>query len=253
MEWLDRFVSVMDIVSDASLEGISMTEIQHETGLAKSTLHRMLTDMADQGLISQIHANKRYRMGPRPMVWGSKYLEGQDPAKLLARFCDLLSERTGLYVFLCRYDAGEIYCIYTRRPDTRRVKYFVHIGQKMPLNCSAASKAILAFQPPNEIEFLLSQQRIQRFTDHTKCKREEILQELEQVKKAGVAFCRNEMEVGVTTISTPVTFSDNEVIFSISLIGETSDIESREITLLRELLRIGQEAGKFMKVSKSLL
>ena len=253
MEWLDRFVSVMDIVSDTSLDGMSMTEIQHETGLAKSTLHRMLTDMVDQGLLSQIQANKRYRIGPRSMVWGSKYLEGQDPSKLLARFCDLLSQRTGLYVFLCRYDDGEVYCIYTRRPDAQRVKYFVHIGQKMPLHCSAASKAILAFQNPKEVEYLLSRQNYQPFTEYTKCKQKDILKELEQVKEAGVAFCRNEMEAGVTTISVPVTFSGEEVMFSISLIGETSDLESREINLLRELLRTGQEASKFMKLAKSLL
>lgn len=236
MEWLDRFVSVMDIVSNVSLDGISMTEIQQETGLAKSTLHRMLTDMVDQGLLSQIPANKRYRIGPRPMVWGSKYLEGQDPARLLARFCDVLSERTGLYVFLCRYDNGEIYCIYTRRPSTQRAKYFVHIGQKMPLHCSATAKVILAFQNPGEIQYLLSQHKYQAFTEDTKCEKEEVIKELEQVRKAGIAFCRNEMEPNVTTFSVPVSFSDEEVLFSISIIGETVDMESREITFFAGIL-----------------
>lgn len=251
MQWLDRFVEVMDIVSNASRDGVSMTEIMQQTGLPKATLHRMLTDMMDKSLVVQIWTTKRYRIGPKPMVWGGNYVEGQDPANLLAQFCDLLAERTGLYAFLSRYDSREVYCLYTRRPKSRLAKYFVHIGQKMPLHCTAAAKAILAFRPADEVSRLLTQRQLQRFTENTKTDIQEILAELKQVKDSHVAFCRNELDTGVTVLSTPVIMSENDVLFSISLIGETADIEKRE-SLIQELLSIGDEAGKVMKISSPL-
>lgn len=246
MEWLDRLVAVMNIISEATMDGISMTEIANITGLKKGTLHRMLRAMVGQNLIMQSMATKKYRLGPKAMVWGSKFVFGQDPSGLLSGYCDRLAASTNLYVFLCRFANREVYCTYTRQPSNGSNKYFVHVGQKMPLHCSAAAKAILAFQPFHEVGMLMSQNSSIKYTDYTKTELADIIAELHRIQDSHVAFCKEELEMGVSSISTPVFINKAEAFFSISLIGGSSYMNQYETSLINELRKIGQEASDQM-------
>ncbi|WP_282200937.1 IclR family transcriptional regulator [Collibacillus ludicampi] len=244
MEWMDRFTAVMDSVSEGGMDGLGVTEIARKTGLTKGTLHRMLKSMVEHRLIVQDPRTRKYRLGPKSMQWGSRFLVGQDPSGLLSDYCDLLAERTDLYTYLCRFDSGEVYCIYTRQPSTSRNKYFVHVGQRMPLHCSAAAKAILAFQPPSVVNALLLKEKPVKYTEFTKTDIQGRITELNEVFKSRIAFCEEELEVGVTAMSTPIFHGKREALLSISLIGSTSYINSHRELLINELLQIGEKASE---------
>lgn len=253
MEWLDRFTSVMDTISEGAIEGLGVTEIARQTQLTKGTLHRMLTSMLEHRLIIQDPKTKKYRLGPKSMVWGSRFLIGQDPSGLLPDYCDLLAERTDLYTYLCRFDAGEVYCIYTRQPSNDRNKYFVHVGQRMPLSCSAAAKAIIAFQPPSVVNALfLKEEPVKKYTEFTKTDATERLSELNKVSQSLVAFCEEELEVGVTAMSTPVFHGKGEALLSISLVGGTGYINAHRESLIKELLQIGKKASEHITTAHLL-
>lgn len=252
VEWLDRLVGVMDTISEASTDGISMTEIANITILKKGTLHRMLRDMVNQSLITQCITTKKYRLGPKAMVWGSKFVLGQDPSRLLSGYCDMLASSTNLYVFLCRFTNGEVYCTYTRQPSNERNKYFVHVGQKMPLHCSAAAKAILAFQPSCDVDILMSHNSTVKYTDYTNTDRAHVIDELSIIRNSRVAFCKEELEIGVSTISTPVFINKDEALFSISLIGGISYMSQYEESLINALRKIGEEASEQMRITHVL-
>lgn len=243
MEWLDRFTHVMDVLSHASHEGLGITEIALATDLSKSTLHRMLKDMEQHRLVFQDIVSKKYRLGTRTMLWGSQFLSRQGPDGFLAENCNLLAERTGLYTYLCRFGGDEIYCIYTRQPGKDRTQYFVHVGQRMPLHCTAAAKAILAFQPQSTIKELLEQERIrgqlQSFTPKTKTTFEELLPELMMIPQTRIAECEEELEPGVSVLSTPIFDEQRRVSFSLNIIGPTAYIHAHRSELVQELLEIG--------------
>jgi DNA-binding IclR family transcriptional regulator len=243
VEWLDRFVEVMDIVSEEGLAGLGTSHLARRTQLSKGTLHRMLREMVNHGLLSQDAATRKYSLGPRSMLWGSRFLAGQDPVGLLREHCDLLAQRTGLYTHLCRFDAGQVYCVYTKQPSDSRNTYFVHVGQRMPLHCTAAAKAILAFQPPRVIESLFSKEPLTKFTEHTKTELAGITAELAEITRNRVAFCVEELEPGVSAIATPVFHGKGEVIASIGLIAATQYIEANREALCRELIAIEGNAS----------
>ena len=253
MEWLDRFTEVMNVISDATMDGIGVTEIANITGLSRGTLHRMLRDMVDHDLLTQNPVTKKYRLGPLSMVWGSKFVRGQDPSGLLANYCDLLAERTSLYTYLCRFEAGQVYCIYTHQPEQERQKYFVHVGQRLPLHAAAAAKAILAFQPDEEVLALMTKEpSAQQFTGRTKTALAERRAELHEVKATKVGFCLEELEAGVSALSTPVLMNGEEAFFSISLVGGADYIAQYRQALIAELLKIGNKAGEHLRSARLL-
>jgi DNA-binding IclR family transcriptional regulator len=252
MEWLDRFTSVMDSVSDAASDGIGITDMMRKTGLSKGTLHRMVQDMVSHDLLIQVAATKKYRLGPRSLVWGSNFVIGQDPANLLSGSCDLLAESTNLYVFLCRFERGDVYCIYTRQPQNGQKKYFVHVGQRMPLHCTAAAKAILAFLPPVEVEKWFARHTLPPFTARTKTVLQDVMAEFPAIQQTKVAFCWEELEIGVSAISTPVFADKGQPAFSISLIGESAHIKKNQHVLMEEIVQAGVKASKHMQMAYAL-
>ena len=247
MEWLDRFVVIMDCISASAAGGVSITELTQTTGLSKGSLHRILQDMVVHNLISKDSDTKKYCLGTKSMVWGSRFVSVQDPAGLLSHYCDLLAEHTGLYTFLCRINDDEVYCIYTKQPSGVNKKYFVHVGQRMPIHCTAAAKAIIAFLPQPQLDSLLHENRMSPFTAHTKTDLAQVANELQAVRETKVAFCREELENGVSGVSAPVFVAAGKAAFSISLLGDAAYISKQEDALVRELLQIGREASEQMK------
>ena len=246
MEWLKRFVTIMDIISEATTAGVSITELAHTTELSKGSLHRILQDMAGHNLITQNSNTKKYFLGPKSMVWGSKFVLGQDPAGILSQYCDLLAERTNLYTFLSRINGGEVYCIYTKQPSKFNKKYFVHVGQRMPLHCTAAAKSMVAFLPDAQIDDLIAQNDMIKFTKNTKTAATSIIDELKDIKTSGIAFCREELELGVSGISTPIFVGNNQAAFSISLLSDAAFINQKEESLIQEIVQMGKQASEHM-------
>lgn len=248
MEWLDRFTQVMNVISNAGIDGIGVTNISQNTGLSMGTLHRMLRDMVDHQLLTQNKVTKKYCLGPLSMVWGSNFVLGQDPSGLLADYCDVLAERTNLYTYLCRFEGGQVYCIYTHQPAQERQKYFVHVGQRLPLHCAAAAKTILAFQPYEDVVALISKETVlKKFTEATKTNLTERLTELRTIRTTKIGRCINELEIGVSALSTPVLINDEEAYFCISLVGSSDYIAEHLEALSAELLKIGDKAGKHLR------
>ena len=243
MEWLDRFVTVMDTISEASLDGLGTSDLAKRTMLSKGTLHRMLQEMLGHGLIVQNAQTHKYSLGVKSMVWGSQFLAGQDPVGLLREHCDLLAQRTNLYTYLCRYDSGQVYCTYTKQPSDVRNTYFVHVGQRMPLHCSAAAKSILAFQPDELVESLVLKESVELFTEYTKADIRSLQCELAEVAKTRVAFCVEEMEPGVSAMATPVFYRKGEVMASIGLIAGSQHIAANRENLVKELICIEEKAS----------
>lgn len=246
MEWIDRFVSIMDIISETTVQGMGVTELAAATGLSKGTLHRVLSDMVQHNLVTQHIDTKKYRLGPKALAWGSRFVWGQDPSGWLSGYCDRLAERTNLFTFLCRMDGGEVYCIYTRQPSKVRNKYFVHVGQRMPLHSSAAAKVLLAFLPEREIAVYLAQNSLQAFTEYTKTDISQLQQDLQKIKEVQLAFCQEELEIGVSAISAPIFSQNGNAAFSISLISDISFIKANEEVLVNELRQIGSKASEHM-------
>ncbi|WP_332237463.1 IclR family transcriptional regulator [Sporolactobacillus sp. KGMB 08714] len=252
IEWMDRFVKLMDVISDCPSPGIGIAEISRRTLLSKGTIHRMLQDMLAHKLVVQNPETKKYLLGPKSMKWGSAFLKMQDPLGLLSKYCNDIGEKTKLYAFICRFQGDEIFCTYTHQPSEVRNSFFVHVGQRMPLHCSAAAKIILAYQSPDIIHQLLEKESLKRYTDFTMTDKSEICKEIREARQNRIAFCRQELELGVAALSVPIFHNADQTALSISLVGEHYHIESRKETLIQDLHAASLEASDHLMSMNAL-
>lgn len=252
MEWLNRFTEVMDCISENPIEGIGVSELSRRTSLSKSTVHRMMSSMMSHQLVTQNLQTKNYILGPKAMFWGSQFLRSQDPIGLMGRYCEEVSNRTGHYSYLSRFQENQVYCTHTHQPSQLRNKYFVHVGQRMPFNCSAASKAIIAYQEANQVRGLLARESFTPITPYTITEQEALERELEKVLTDGVAYCLQELEIGVSAISVPIFHDDGKTSMSLSVVGESAHFEAHHDEIVAALKEVSISASEHLKSMHSL-
>jgi IclR family KDG regulon transcriptional repressor len=247
MEWLNRFTEVMDCISEHPIEGIGISDLSRQTNLSKSTVHRMLSSMVLHQLVTQNFQTKQYVLGPKAMFWGSQFLRSQDPIGLMGQYCEEISSKTGLYSYLSRFQGDEVYCTHTHQPSHLRNKYFVHVGQRMPFYSTAASKAIIAYQGPERIRSLLAKEVLTPTTPFTLTSLEAVEMGLETVLKEGVAFCLQELEIGVSAISVPIFHEKGKTSISLSVVGESTLIEVSMDAIVADLKIVSEKASDHLK------
>lgn len=247
MEWLNRFTKVMDCICENPIEGVGISDLSRKTQLSKSTVHRMLSSMMSHQLVTQNDQTKQYFLGPKALFWGSQFLWSQDPIGLMGQYCEEISNETGLYSYLSRFQGNQVYCTHTHQPSHLRNKYFVHVGQRMPFYCTAASKAILAYQEPEHIHSCLANETFTAITPFTLTDRNDLKGELEKVLEEKVAFCLQELEMGVSAISVPIFHKEGKTAMSLSVVGESTLIHSNKDTLVHKLKLISNKASEHLK------
>lgn len=252
MEALDRFVQILNSLSSVPQEGMGITELTQSTGLSKATLHRILQGMAEHRLVVQVKDTKKYRLGPLSMIWGSQFVLGRDISGILSEYCDLLATETKMYTYLCRFEAEEIYCIYTHQPEQERQQYFVHVGQRLPLYCSASTKAILAFYEEDRVKALLGNEQAKKINNLPAVDFLKWQAEIAEVKKTKVAYCIEELELGVAAISTPIFSASGKALFSMSLVGNAEFIKENKNALSKQVLHIGEKASAHLEAANRL-
>jgi DNA-binding IclR family transcriptional regulator len=117
----------------------------------------------------------------------------------------------------------------------RGVRVFVVPGEVMPAHAAASAKAIMAFQPPEFVDAVLSA-KLEKFTPATKTSPLEIRREYAQVREQNYAVCWDELEVGLAAVACPIELPDAGVIYALGVSGIGERISRRSIEAVRDEL-----------------
>lgn len=81
----------------------------------------------------------------------------------------------------------------------QRLRAVSSIGASFPLHCTANAKALLATLPHDQVESLLPAE-LERFTPNTITNRDQLLAEIEQVRRDGVAYDGEGVHGGISAV-----------------------------------------------------
>jgi DNA-binding IclR family transcriptional regulator len=233
---LGRAIELLRAVA-ARPQGTSASELARATGFPRSTVTRMLSTLADAGLVEHVgywvlgYELVRLARAADPyrgLVEASRGVVAQlrddtDESALLA----VSRGRPGIEIVL-------------QLDPARYVGVASWIGVDVPLHASAAGKLALAELERDELEaWLLRHPRLQ-FTQSTITDAQALVAELERVRRRGWAEIVNELEDGLTSIAIPVRSSDDTLVALIGISGPTFRLGR---TRRRELLPRMQSAA----------
>ncbi|KUK12317.1 MAG: Transcriptional regulator, IclR family [Moorella sp. 60_41] len=230
-----------------SEHGAGASEIARELGVNRSTVFRLMETLMQEGYVRQDPRSKRYYLTMKVFSLGSKLLDQMDIRTSAREVLEDLQKQTGHTVHLGLRDLNEVVYI-DKISGTNPIQMYSMIGRRAPLYCTGVGKAILAFLKDAEIQALLKEVRLTRFTPNTITDPVELWEEIKRIRSRGYALDLEEHELGIRCVAAPIFDYTHEVIGSISVaavaitLGER-DIEDYAGLVLRAAHRVSERLG----------
>ncbi len=196
---------------------LGVSELAARLGLAKSTVHRLLSTLARDGLVERDEAG-RYRLGLKLYELGAIVADHLDLHDVIAGPIDDLRNRTGETVHVAILEGAEVVYI-ARRESPHTLRLFSRVGHRNHAHCTSTGKVLLAFLSEPERAAILDGRQLVAHTPHTITDRDRLEEELEAIRRRGWAENLNESEMGVTSLAAPIRDASGRVVAAISVAG----------------------------------
>jgi DNA-binding IclR family transcriptional regulator len=213
---VERALDVLTCFSHQTPE-LTMTQIAEQSGINKSTVHRLLATLEGKRFVEREPATGVYRLGIRFLQMAYLTLEHNDLRRIAAPFLQKLSQQYRENINLAVLDGADvIYIDVVESPQ--RIKLAAAIGQRLPAFCTASGKAILACLPQEKVQRIL-ELGMPRYTQHTILSSEAFFEDMCHARKRGYATSEQEFEEGINAVAAPIFFGSNQPVGSISVAG----------------------------------
>ncbi|HEU4944894.1 MAG TPA: IclR family transcriptional regulator [Solirubrobacterales bacterium] len=222
---------------EAAPRGRGISEIAGITELPKSTVHRLVTALANEHLVSQSE-DGRVRLGGGivRLAAASREALGEQLRPVLFDLRRRLDETVDLSVL----DGAAVRFV-EQVPAPHRLRAVSSVGEAFPLHCTANGKALLAAMPEQRLLALLPAQ-LERLTPSTIVDREQLLVEIQAVRRSGVAFDREEHTEGICAIGVAVPDETGVAAAAISVPVPSQRFSGREKELATAVRAAGATA-----------
>lgn len=181
--------------------GAGLQRLAQDTGLAKSTVHRLLASLVSLGYAAQ-DENGRYRLTLKMFELSSGIVNSMDIMDVAKVHLERLAQRTGEAVHLVIRDGQDIVYIYKTESGPMRMSS--RVGLRSPLYCTGVGKAILATLPADEVVQIWQHTTPQKLTAHTIVEYDALQAQLTEVRTNGYAIDDEENELGVRCVAVAI-------------------------------------------------
>ncbi len=216
---LDRAIAVMEVVSAS--DGLTLTSIAHQAGMATSTVHRILTSLEGHGLVSMDQERKLWFIGVAAFQIGNGFLRNRKVVDLGRPIMRDLVAETGESVNLGIEDNGTI--VYLAQIECHNpIRAFHRPGTRTMIHSSAMGKAILSTWSEADVRKLLEKVGMPGFTRKTLTNDRRFFADLQKTRERQWALDDEEATIGMRCVAAPVFNEFREVVAAVSISGPTT-------------------------------
>lgn len=231
-----RAFDILNIISKQ--KWISLAELSREIGLHKSTVYGLLSTLESQGFVFKNPTTSKYQLTLKLYHIGSAALNDLDVTQIAHPHLEELVEIHEETAHLVLPDEYEV--IYVDKVESQNsIRICSQVGKRMPFYCTGVGKAILAFQPQEVIDKVLSYTRLIPHTKKTITSYTDLLEEFAKIRTVGYAIDNEEVEEGLYCIAAPIHDMNGNVIAAMSVAGPTVRMTKENTdAIIKDVLRI---------------
>lgn len=222
---------------------VGVTELARRLGIGKSTVHRLLTTLAEERLVEQDPETGRYRLGLAIHELGAAVSSGTDLHAAVLTPMSVLRLRTGETVQVAVLDGREV--VYIERlesPNTLRM--FLEVGHRNHAHRTGTGKCLLAYLEPAFLDRVLDGWELEPRTPHTITDPRRLREELTRIRRVGYARNVDESEMGATSIAAPIRDRLGRAVAAMSVAGPTARMEQDLDGITRDVVEAAAMASR---------
>jgi len=228
-------------------DGIGLADLSKRVGLHNSTTFHLVRTMVSLGYIRQIKDSKRYRIGRPLFALAASALDEMEMVSMATPVLDDLARETGESShFAARM--GDAVVVMARTSGPSAFQLAERVGVVRPAYCTALGKIILAALRPDQLERYLERIELKSLTPSTITEPARLRREIDEVRKAGIAFDDGEFDGEVRCAAMAIRDFSGQVVGAIGISGPVwrlsiQALQSRSRHLEAAAARLSQAFG----------
>ncbi|UWG46324.1 DNA-binding transcriptional regulator, IclR family [Halanaeroarchaeum sp. HSR-CO] len=201
-----------------------ITDISRGIGVTKSTVFNHVRTLEDNDVL--IRHGDQYRLSLKFLDYGEHVRRNVDLFRVGKSLIDDLSEGTGEVANIMVPENGRGVYLYKSMGE-KAVKHDTRAGKRICLHCTALGKSILSQMSESEVDAVIEQHGLAKMTESTITSRDELFEELEQIRERGYAINTGERNERVRCVGAPIQ-AHGEVRGAISVSGPETRMKNDE-------------------------
>jgi IclR family acetate operon transcriptional repressor len=220
---IGRAIRVLNCYRPAD-RALSLAELTRRSGLAKPTVHRLLAELADYGLVER--TGTEWRLGIQLFELGQMAPRQRELRNAATPLLSDLHQATRETVHLAILDGTEVVYI-EKLARAGSPELPSRLGGRMQLHCTGVGKALLASS--ESLFSAIVTRGLKHRTPFTIVAPGILLKQLSSIRSEGVAYDREESTIGVTCVAAPVLDNRGIAVASISISGLTTHLKGSRV------------------------
>jgi IclR family KDG regulon transcriptional repressor len=214
---------------------MGVSDIAGKLGLNKSTVFNIGHTLDDLNVLEN-QGEGKYVLGTRFYVLSNMAGRRSSLIKTAHPYLEKINEKTKLSAFLgLRSDLQAI--LIDKVDSAFGIKLSSEIGTKMPVLAGAGIKAMLSQLSDEEIDEILARTELKQYTPNSIIDKAVFKDELNSIRKQGVAYDREEYIEGMVAFGVPIRANGRGIQAAIWAVGLTSQVSNTSTSQITEMLQ----------------
>lgn len=213
LETTETSVDILETVRES--EGASLTELQEQMEIPKSTLYYHLNTLEKRGLL--VREANEYHLGMKFVVYGQSARTRKDEYELAQETTHQLANQLDEDVDFSVEEQGQIIVLHHTVGESGKHGYSFELKQTINMPTTASGRAILAEYPESRVSEIVSRWGFQG-TEDAPTDEAALADRLEKIRERGFAINDEEWMDGLCAVSSAVKYPDGSVLGALSVI-----------------------------------
>jgi DNA-binding IclR family transcriptional regulator len=196
------------------LGGVGVTELAKYLDMSKATVHHHLSTLEQNEYV--VNDGSTYRTGLKLLEMGERARRQSGLFEIAKPDVNELADQTGELANLMIEEHGRGVYVHIASGE-QAIRLDTRVGTRQYLHTSALGKAILAHMPEERFEAVIDRHGLPAQTPNTVTEKEVLEEELDEIRKRGVAFDGEERAEGIRCVAAPITDNQNQLVGAVSV------------------------------------
>ena len=240
---VDRAISILECFTVDAPE-LSFTSIAAGIGLSKSTTHRLLSTLQRSGMVEFDDEKAVFRLGRAVLRLGSVAACGMDLVRQARPILAALAQVSDETALLLIPDDSQALCVYRFEGSHPGQSVALEPGRRVPLNCGAAPRVLLAHLPEPLWRVIVSG-GLEPLTRYSLTSEDELERDRQEITQRGYAMGWEDVSLHTCDVAAPIFNAKDDVIGAVSISGIVQRFSAERLpTLIRSAMEAGGEISR---------
>lgn len=198
--------------------GVSIRRMSSDLRIPRNTVHRLLLASESKDYVCKDPESGSYKLGTKILLLASKLQEKMDIREEALPVMRETRNQCNETITLLVIEGMERVCIESLEGQ-QPLRGVISVGDRLPLHCGASGKLLLISLTDKEIDWMIAQTGLERFTERTITDPIKLKRELKLIRKRQYAVSHGERFSGVSSLATPVKDATGKVVAAFTISG----------------------------------